>query len=170
MKKKDLKPIPGFPGYFATKTGEIYSTQKWRGVRECRKLKLHKDDDGHFVVSIYRNRRPYWRYVHRLILETFVGPRPEGMCCCHGPNGNLDNSLANLEWGTRSKNNGEDRSRDGTDNRGEKHGKAKLTAKDIPVIRMMYPRYKLAVIAKIFGIDKSSAGYIVRRKRWAWLA
>jgi len=34
-------------------------------------------------------------------------------------NGGLDNSLSNLSWGTLSKNNGEDRLRDGVSNDGK---------------------------------------------------
>ena len=75
--------------------------------------------------------------VHVLVLEAFVGPRPEGMWALHGPlryaDGTPDNRLSNLEWGTPSKNNGPDKTRDvthppfhGTVLRGEAHGSAKL--------------------------------------------
>ena len=37
--------------------------------------------------------------VHKCILRTFRGECPPGMEACHGPGGQLDNRLANLEWG-----------------------------------------------------------------------
>jgi hypothetical protein len=40
------------------------------------------------------------RDVHRLILETFVGPRPPGKQCRHLNGDSLDNRLENLAWGT----------------------------------------------------------------------
>lgn len=38
--------------------------------------------------------------VHRLVLETFVGPRPEGAEACHNNGDKLDNRLTNLRWDT----------------------------------------------------------------------
>lgn len=43
-------------------------------------------------------------YVHKMVLETFVGPRPEGMDGCHRDGNSFNNSLENLEWGTKSSN------------------------------------------------------------------
>jgi len=42
--------------------------------------------------------------VHRLVLEAFVGPRPEGYVACHGNDDPTDNRLDNLRWDTRSAN------------------------------------------------------------------
>lgn len=43
--------------------------------------------------------------VHVLVLEAFVGPRPEGMACCHNDGDGQNNTLANLRWDTYSSNN-----------------------------------------------------------------
>lgn len=42
--------------------------------------------------------------VHRLVMETFVGPRPDGMVILHGNGDPLDNRLANLRYGSISAN------------------------------------------------------------------
>ncbi len=42
--------------------------------------------------------------VHRLILETFVGPCPEGMECRHLDGNPANNCLNNIAWGTREQN------------------------------------------------------------------
>lgn len=71
-----------------------------------------KTPQGYFIVvmcSATRNTK----YVHRLVAETFIGPCPEGMEVCHGPNGKQDNSVSNLRYGTHSENQ-QDRFRDGT--------------------------------------------------------
>lgn len=44
------------------------------------------------------------RYVHRLVLEAFVGPCPPGMECRHLNGDSGDNHLRNLQWGTPSEN------------------------------------------------------------------
>ena len=43
--------------------------------------------------------------IHRLVLEAFVGPCPEGKECNHKNHERDDNELTNLEWVTRSENN-----------------------------------------------------------------
>jgi hypothetical protein len=50
--------------------------------------------------------------VHRLVLEAFVGPRPEGMEACHWNDIKTDNRASNLRWDTRSENT-KDRIRNG---------------------------------------------------------
>lgn len=44
------------------------------------------------------------RLVHQLVLEAFVGPRPEGMEGCHNNGDCTDNRLENLRWDTSSNN------------------------------------------------------------------
>lgn len=43
-------------------------------------------------------------YVHRLVLEAFVGPAPSGLIGCHDDDDPSNNRLGNLAWGTRAKN------------------------------------------------------------------
>lgn len=59
---------------------------------------------GYRTVRLYRNGVGRTRTVHRLVLEAFVGPAPEGMECCHGPGGPADNRLTNLRWDTQAAN------------------------------------------------------------------
>lgn len=42
--------------------------------------------------------------VHRLVLEAFVGPCPEGMQCCHWDDVPTNNRLSNLRWDTPAAN------------------------------------------------------------------
>jgi hypothetical protein len=44
------------------------------------------------------------RYVHDLMLEAFVGPRPEGEECLHADDIGSHNVIGNLRWGTRTEN------------------------------------------------------------------
>jgi hypothetical protein len=56
---------------------------------------------GYLVVSLSNGTKHVVR-VHTLVLEAFVGPRPDGLEACHGPNGADDNSRGNLRWDTSS--------------------------------------------------------------------
>ncbi|WP_396902488.1 HNH endonuclease [Mycolicibacterium sp.] len=42
--------------------------------------------------------------VGSLVLSAFVGPRPEGLVCCHNDGNAANNSLTNLRWDTQQKN------------------------------------------------------------------
>jgi hypothetical protein len=76
---------------------------------------------GYRNVSLRREGKSYNRYVHRLVLEAFVGPCPKGMQSRHFPDKDTsNNALTNLQWGT-PKQNQDDRITHGTDGRGERH-------------------------------------------------
>jgi len=44
------------------------------------------------------------KLVHRLVLEAFAGPCPDGMEACHGDGDPTNNRRLNLRWDTRSSN------------------------------------------------------------------
>lgn len=45
------------------------------------------------------------KYIHRLVLEAFVGPCPDGMEALHSDGNKTNNNVDNLRWGTPSENN-----------------------------------------------------------------
>ena len=57
--------------------------------------------------------------VHRLVLEAFVGPCPEGMVACHYDDNKENNRLENLRWDTERENMW-DRTRNGNDHNANK--------------------------------------------------
>lgn len=75
---------------------------------------------GHLSVDLYRDKFRVTKKVHRLVLEAFVGPCPEGSEALHHDDVPTNNHLSNLRWGTRSEN-AQDRVRNG------KHHQAKKT-------------------------------------------
>lgn len=56
------------------------------------------------AVALYRDRVRADFQIHRLVLEAFVGPRPEGLEGCHWNGDPTDNRLVNLRWDTRKAN------------------------------------------------------------------
>lgn len=56
---------------------------------------------GHVSVAIGKGNS---RLVHQLVLEAFVGPRPEGCEVLHLNHRPADNRLENLRYGSRSEN------------------------------------------------------------------
>ena len=69
---------------------------------------------AHFQVALSNNGERHRRYVHHLVLEAFVGPRPEGMKGLHRDDDPHNNNVSNLYWGTM-RDNALDRVRNGND-------------------------------------------------------
>lgn len=57
------------------------------------------------VVKLAKNGRKTCFNVHQLVLETFIGPRPEGHVACHCDGDSRNNAVTNLRWDTVSENN-----------------------------------------------------------------
>lgn len=60
---------------------------------------------SHWKVTLYGDNK-YERqvFVHVLMLESFVGPRPKGMLGCHNDDNKNNNVLGNLRWDTSQEN------------------------------------------------------------------
>lgn len=168
------KAHPKWPKYEVSNRGEVRSwvlVNRPRGTTTSPKVLVGNfDKEGQRRVKIHDgNGGVFVRGVHVLVLETFVGPRPEGFVACHGPNGNTDDSLANLEWGTRSKNQGDDRRRDGTmpNLKGENSGRAKWSDADVLGVRQLAVEgYTTVEIATRYGMSRNHAWKIITRKIW----
>lgn len=72
--------------------------------------------------------------VHRLVLEAFVGPCPDGHQTCHNDGDPENNRVENLRWDT-AKNNHADRKVHGTHLNGAQISTSKLTEDDVRCIK-----------------------------------
>ncbi|AWN04235.1 HNH endonuclease [Gordonia phage Sour] len=59
---------------------------------------------GYHYVGMYRGGSVVRARVHRLVLEAFVGPCPEGQQACHADDDKTNNELTNLRWDSPSAN------------------------------------------------------------------
>ena len=98
----------GLPGRRGTRT--VIGTT-WRRLKP---LPLGR----YFCVNLCRDGKKKAHRIHRLVLEAFVGPCPEGMECRHKDDDKSNNRLDNLSWGTRMEN-AADRIANGNQWRGE---------------------------------------------------
>lgn len=121
---------------------------------------------GYFWTGITHEGKTRTINVAVLVAETFIGPRPSGQVLRHGPKGRLDDSLDNVCWGTQSQN-CLDKVRDGTAQRGEKNGQAKLTRTAIQVIRASNETQQ--TLADRHGVGVSQINRIINHKSWKHL-
>lgn len=159
-----MNPIPNHPGYFATESGDIYST---RIHGKPRKLSLRKRVNGYPVVTLFRKwtERPKCRFVHQLILETFVGQRPAGMEAAHLNGIRHDCRMDNLAWVTPRENRAHIVLH-GHRPQGEQIHNAKLTAATVASIRILRRAgCSLNYLAKMHGVSASCISDCTTR-RW----
>ena len=97
MARKKYKPLPWDSRYLISSCGEVISIHT--GKRK--KLRLQKHRNGHLRIQIEKKHYP----VHRLVLETWVGPQPEEKPRIRHMNDvHSDNRVENLQWGTNKQN------------------------------------------------------------------
>jgi hypothetical protein len=128
MRQDEWRDIPGYEAmYQASCEGGIRSLDRITpdgrkgGTNRNRKGKTLKqivrNSDGYLAVDLSKDGKTKLASVHILVALAWIGPRPEDMEVRHGPNGQLDNSVNNLSYGTHRDNILLDRRRDGTDGR-----------------------------------------------------
>lgn len=117
----------------------------------------------------------YWRdgdrYAHRDVCEMRHGPAPSPdhearHLCGMGHEGCINPN--HLVWGT-TKQNSMDRVTHGTDNRGDRHGMAKLTVADIYDIRAAQGVESARILAERYSVTQSNIYAIWARTTWSWL-
>lgn len=157
-----MKNIKNFPDYYITSAGKIYSTSpRVNRVRPKKPVELKPYKAfGYWKISLFKNGKSHKRYIHSLVLETYVGSRPKGFQCRHLNGIKTDNRVKNLAWGTRSENQ-LDRNLHGTGNQGEQHGASKYTNKFVLRVRELCKKHQQKDVAKMLGIPKSTVSALV---------
>ena len=103
------KPLPEWEGFYEISShGQIRSVdrtlpdgRRYRG----KMLSPYSLPSGYRKVNLARDGKRFPKYMHRLVLETFHGPCPEGMETRHLNGDRSDNRVENLKWGTPTENN-----------------------------------------------------------------
>ena len=104
-----IKPVPGFPDYWASNAGRIFSMKRGR----CTELKPYDSvnrSGPHLIVQMYKSgpigkRKRKTKTVHSIVADTFELSKPPGAYMIRHWNGNYrDCSLHNLVYGTAKDN------------------------------------------------------------------
>lgn len=98
-------PVLGFEDLYAVSDqGQVKSLSRPRRRAERVLAQQRERLRPYWFVTLWHGKKAHHRRVHNLILEAFVGPRPEGAFGLHADDDPDHNTLANLRWGTRSEN------------------------------------------------------------------
>ena len=129
-----IAEIPSAPGYYATDEGDIIS--KGEAWPKGRRFMRQQSDGraGYAKVAIaHSDGTIRSRYVHHLVAEAFLGPRPERCDIDHVNGDRTDNRVENLRYCSRREN------QDNPANRGQnawqrRAGRRVVATKDDAVI------------------------------------
>lgn len=155
---EEWRDVPSYPGYQASTLGRVRSRYAiLRGARRKR--------TGHIYVCPSVAGRQAPEAVHRMVCEAFHGPCPPGMECRHDDGNSANNLPGNLLWGTRLENM-RDKERHGTENIGERNGRAKLTTAQMQTLRQRGRNGASEFdLAQEYGVSVSHARNLIAGRR-----
>ena len=93
-----FKRIPQFDMYKAGSEGSVFSTYTNIIMRQ------YKNPFGYLRIKLYKDRKYYNRYVHRLVASAFLDDYSEDLQVNHINGIKSDNRVLNLEMMTRHQN------------------------------------------------------------------
>jgi len=160
------RSIPGYEGIYAVSdTGDVMSMD-YKGSGLPGIMKQSADRKGYLHVCLNKGREVR-RSVHRLVMEAFVGPRPDGFHINHVNGVKTDNRVSNLTYCTPRENNVHALQTGLRTNRGEKHSRAKLTEANVQDIRALLVAGKTQTeVARMFNVHPTAISHIKRGKTW----
>ena len=163
--------IPSCPDYKVSDTGLVVRVVDGRFQR-CTGRPLYScanRQNGYLCVRVSESGKSKTEYVHHVVAESFIGPRPSGnsmrYVINHRDGNKQNNSPENLEYVTYSENRIH-AARVLGQNIGTKSGVAKLTEAQVYEIRTMRP----CEAVRKFSIHYQHALAIKHRRAWKQLA
>lgn len=106
-----MKEHPTLKGYFVTEDGKVFSTWTKHGPYTTeRELRQNAGRwGGYAVVRVHKyegalHRKHKYKYVHRLVAETYIRKLNENLIVNHKDLNKLNNNVENLEWVTSKQN------------------------------------------------------------------
>ncbi len=163
MNNSQQRPIPGYPDYFASEDGLIFSEKSG-----CRKpLTLIKGSKGYYIVNIMSPSGRKTRSVHHLIALAFHENPDNKPMVAHGDGNRTNNTASNLRWATAMEN-ANDTERHGRQARGERQGNSILTDELVRKLRSEFVPFVVTakILAEKYGIPKTCVVNVTSGTAW----
>ena len=163
--------ISGYEGYYqVSNLGNVKSVERKvpherKGFEFIKERILKQHINRYAFVLLSKNRKTTNKTVHRLVAFAFI-PNPENKPQVNHINGiKDDNRVENLEWCTIDYNNNHALVNN-LKPKGENHGSAKLSEKEVLEIRNINNSLPIRDIAKKYNVQKCTIEKILKRKTW----
>lgn len=163
------KDIPGYEGlYQVSNMGQIKSFP--RTNRSTSKILSTKPkDNGYIEVALYKNKKCIKFYIHRIVLETFIGK--SDLECNHKDGIKSHNNIENLEYCTRTENLKHAFKIGLKEHKGVKHPRSKLREFQIYRIKFIAKYYNVkrgywTSLARSLRMSRSAIYSIIKNVTW----
>lgn len=166
------KPVVEFENYEVSSFGRLRSINPRKGSRANVNggivdgwIQTVRPGYRRKLVALRKDGKTYIKKVHRVVLEAFVGPCPDGMEALHINGDSLDNRSSNLRWGTHAENL-QDMIAHGTRTKppvhyGERHHNVTISSRDVRKIRKhTFKRGDLKSFADKYGVSTNTIARI----------
>jgi len=159
-----------YPGYGVSSDGQVFCRRPfggkgkhldlWRPVKP-----LLCSNRRYLQVGINRKKI----LVHKLIAETFIGPRPKGCEIAHRNGNSHENAAQNLCYLTHRDNEAM-KVQHGTSLRGEKNPFAVLSKRQVVEIKIALKNQIAGrILSQKYHVCEAVISQIKHNKRWGWL-
>ena len=162
------RELPGFEGkYSVSDLGNIRIEFRSHNIHPGTILRVHRDRDGIVRCKLNDGTKSYFKGVHRLVAEAFIGPIPNGMQINHKNGIKDDNRPTNLEIVTPKENVWHGIEVLGRSRSGQANPAAKINEADVVEIReAIKNKVSPAQLAKSFGITREMVRNIATGRAW----
>jgi len=170
MSKEQWEWIADYEGYYQVSThGRIRSvTRIVVDKNGCQKpyrgriMKQFPHPHLYPMCNLQKSGQSTLVRVHTLVLETFIGPAPDGYEAHHKSGNRTDNRIENLEWVPIPEHKREHRI-------GEKNPSSKLTKEQVLEIYARAGSETHGAIATSYGVERSTVTQILMGRTWSHL-
>lgn len=175
-------PVSGWEGFYEISSlGRVRSCERrvlipatrrrgpiWKHLKSQIRHPTHGGKHSPYPrVYLWRGHVGFSKMVHHMVLEAFVGPKPDGAVANHIDGDKQNNRVSNLEWCSRSRNNLHAIETGLVHMRGEEHFAHKYSTEQVRMIRhMSRDGMSLVAIARHYGMPIGTVHSIVSRKTW----
>lgn len=177
MDEEKWLPVVGYEdGYMVSSLGRVKSidrivsyTDGRNAIKLGRILANGKLKSKYLTVALYENGKRKYIAVQNIVLNAFVGPKPNGLFRLHADDNPENNKLTNLRYGS-AKDNADDRKRNGNWHVGQSSAGSKLKDFEVREIkRRLKQNESHRSIAAFYNISTSVISSIKSKRTWKHL-
>jgi hypothetical protein len=168
---ENWKPVVGYEAFYeVSDLGRVRALFNSRNNRykAGRILKTQSPAAKYLQINICPpGEKPRHISLAAMILEAFVGPRPEGHISRHLDDAKRNNVLGNLSWGTYGQNE-EDKARNGHALIGTRNHAAKLSDQKVRTMRLCSEiGTPVKTLMRLYGVSENTIRRVLKRESWA---
>jgi hypothetical protein len=131
-------------------------------------MALSKNNKGYLQKNLWKDGVGYCKKIHRLVLESFIGPCPTGFEGSHRDGNNQNNFVDNLVWESPLENS-KRKFVHGTVLQGENNPPAKLNRLLVSLIKIKHkidPTISQRTLGNLFGVSHTTIYGVLNGVYW----